>query len=131
MNRILAKVLGVAGGVAAIIGLASGGKLHGILNTDPSLDVIRLVMAFAFLYAGFEATSTKVADIILISTGLFYFLLSLAGIADPRVFGLFPSGLTGLDNGLHLIVGLAATWAGIYRSSNRTAVQQQTHAAGR
>jgi hypothetical protein len=109
MLRIIARVLGIVVGLLAIVGLFIEGQLLlGIMNVDLALDILRVVIAVALLYVGFPRVPLSAVRTVLIVVGALYVLMGLLAFADPTLFGLLPTGLTGFDIAFHLIVGIGA-----------------------
>jgi hypothetical protein len=109
MLRIIARVLGIVVGLLAIVGFfIEGEHLLGIMNVDLALDIIRVVIAAALLYVGFARVPLSAVRAVLIAVGALYVLMGLLAFADPTLFGLLPTGLTGFDIAFHLIVGAGA-----------------------
>jgi hypothetical protein len=115
MHRLVAVVLGIAIGLLAIIGFfIEGDHLLGIMNVDLTLDILRLLIAAALLVVGLAPqVPLNVTRGVIVAVGVLYILMGLLAFADPTLFGLLPTGLTGFDVGFHLVVGLAAVVLGI------------------
>ena len=110
MHRIVATVLGVVIGLLAIIGFfIEGDHLAGLMNVDLTLDVLRVILAIALLVVGLApGVPDRATRGVIIAVGVLYVLMGLLAFADPNLFGMLPTGLTGFDIGFHLVVGLAA-----------------------
>ena len=85
-----------------------GEHLFNLMNVDLALDLLRVVIAAALLYVGFGRASAGALRAVIIVVGALYVLMGLLAFADPTLFGLLPTGLTGFDIGFHLLVGLGA-----------------------
>jgi hypothetical protein len=106
MHRITAAVLGVVIGLLAIVGFfVEGQHLMGIMNVDLTLDILRTVLAIALLIVAFARVSDAAVRTVLIIVGVLYVGMGLLAFADPTLFGMLPTGLTGFDIAFHLIVG--------------------------
>lgn len=109
MYRLTAKILGVLIGLLAIVGFFIEGEyLLGIMNVDLGIDVLRLVLAVALLVVGFARVPLGAVRGVIAVTGILYVGLGLLAFADREVFGFLPMGLTNVDIGFHLVVGIAA-----------------------
>jgi hypothetical protein len=109
MLRIVARVLGIVVALLAVAGFfVEGEHLLNLMNVDLTLDVLRVVIAAALLYVGFGRASAGALRTVVIVVGVLYVLMGLLAFADPTLFGLLPTGLTGFDIGFHLVVGLGA-----------------------
>jgi hypothetical protein len=82
-----------------------------IMNIDESHSMMRTPLTLALLYAGTQA-ELKTTRKILLGVGLFYVCMGTAGLADKRVGGILPSGLTNFDIIYHFAVGGGAIWMG-------------------
>lgn len=118
-TRLLAQMLGVVVGLLAVLGLASGDEhLLGLMNIDLTLDIIRIPVAAALLYAGFWAADNLTINNIVLGVGVLYIGMGVLGLMSPELFGLLPHGLTGFDVAFHLVSGLVATAAGMMHRSH-------------
>jgi hypothetical protein len=122
MNKRLAQIYGVVIGLLALIGLFTEGQLWGLMNMDPALDGLRVILAAALLYVGFRDGHEREASVALTTVGVLCVGMGLLGMADSTLYGLLPSGLTGFDIAFHLVTGAIAAWAGLHKGSElRTA----------
>jgi hypothetical protein len=112
-KKRLSQILAVVIGALAVIGLFTQGHLFGFMNVDLTLDVLRIPIAAALLYAGFGSASERTVDSVLLTVGILYLGMGALALADNKLFGLLPSGLTGFDIVFHLAGGALATWAGL------------------
>ena len=109
MLRTVARVLGIVVALLAIAGFfVEGELLVGLMNVDITLDVLRVIIAAALLYVGFGRASVGAVRATIIVVGALYVVMGLVAFADPTLFGLLPTGLTGFDIGFHLVVGLGS-----------------------
>ena len=109
MLRTVARVLGIVVALLAIAGFfVEGELLVGLMNVDITLDVLRVIIAAALLYVGFGRASAGAVRATIIVVGALYVVMGLVAFADPTLFGLLPTGLTGFDIGFHLVVGLGS-----------------------
>lgn len=112
MNAQLAKMYGVLIAALAVSGLFTSGHLFGGVNSDPAVDLLRVLLAGILLYAGFVSRDYRVVDMALLGTGLLYIGMGALALVNSTLGGILPSGLTGFDVGSHLIAGAVAAWAG-------------------
>jgi small-conductance mechanosensitive channel len=112
MEKGLSLTLGTTLSVLAIAGFVMPKKhFVRLMNVDVNHSVLRVPLTLALLYAGTHA-DLKVTRKILCGIGVFYVCVGSAGLADKRVGGLLPSGLTSFDIVYHFAVGLGAIWMG-------------------
>ena len=83
-----------------------------LMNVDKTHSMIRIPLAMALLSGSLPVTKMKITREILLGTGIFYIVMGTAGLADKRVAGLLPSGLTKFDIVYHYATGAAAIWLG-------------------
>lgn len=115
MSLRLTRMFGILIAALAVMGLFVSGHLFGIMNTDPALDALRVVLASVLIYIGFAVRDNNLAHVALLMVGLLYVGMALVGLVSPTLGGLVPSGLTGFDIAFHLITGAIATAAGLTR----------------
>ena len=117
MNSVrMVKIYAVLIAMLAVLGLFVSGHLFGIINTDPAIDALRVVLAAILLYVGFATRDNNLAHAALLGVGILYVGMALIGLVNPTLGGLLPSGLTGFDVAFHLVIGVVATAAGLTRS---------------
>lgn len=108
MVRNVSQIYAVIVASLALFGLLSTGHLLELMNVDIAIDLIRVVLAAALIYAGFFSEDEKTAKNALFSVGILYVIMGLFGLVNPTLGGLLPSGLTGFDIGFHLLSGSVA-----------------------
>lgn len=119
MHKLVAKILGIIVAALAIVGFfIEGTHLFGLMNVNIALDITRTVVALVLLYVGFGRVSDSAARLVVAIVGGMYIVMGLVTFIDPTHFGILPTGFTGFDVGLHLIVGAAAVVIGFL--PNRT-----------
>ena len=121
MSIRLVKIYAALIGVLAILGLFANGHLFGVLNVDPAMDTLRVVLMAILLFVGFGPRDVNAAHIALFGVGLLYISMGVIGLGNPTLGGLLPSGLTGFDVAFHLAAGVAAAIAGLTRSHHLAA----------
>ncbi|HEX8390318.1 MAG TPA: hypothetical protein VF597_02780 [Candidatus Saccharimonadales bacterium] len=111
MERNVAGILGIALAGLVVTGMLVDNKRPlEIMNVDDSHSMIRVPVAALLLYGAISPL--KRARAILLSTGLFYWLIGIGGSSDRRLGGLLPSGLTAFDYVYHFTVGAVCVWLG-------------------
>ncbi|HSE61110.1 MAG TPA: hypothetical protein VLA88_02350 [Candidatus Saccharimonadales bacterium] len=106
MTKRIAQIVGIVVALLALVGLVSGDQqLWGIMNTDIAMDLIRIPIAAALLYAGFGTRDGRTITSIVMAVGVLYVGMALLGLASPSFLGLLPHTLTGFDIAFHLVVG--------------------------
>lgn len=114
----MVKIYAVLITALAVLGLFVSGHLFGIMNTDPAIDALRVVLAAILLYVGLRARDNNLAHTALLGVGILYVGMALIGLMNSTLGGLLPSGLTGFDIAFHLITGITAVAAGLTRSNH-------------
>lgn len=108
-QRSLAQMYGIIAAVLAFLGLfVTRGHLFELMNADLALDIVRVLLAVALLYAGFGAKNLSSVRDILLFTGVVYVGLAVLGLINSTVWNLLPTGLTGFDIIVHLLGGALA-----------------------
>jgi hypothetical protein len=82
-----------------------------LMNVDVSHSILRIPLAVLLLYGGSKA-SLETTRMILLGVGIFYMIMGATGLADRKVGGALPSGLTDFDIAYHFVVGAGAIWLG-------------------
>jgi hypothetical protein len=111
MSRLVAQILGIVVATLAVVGLLTNGHIFGLINGDLTMDLLRIPLAAALLYAGFGTHYAPTVRSVLMFTGVAYVGLALLGLIDATLWGLLPSGLTGFDIVFHLATGILAVVA--------------------
>lgn len=109
----IAQVYAGVIGLLALMGLFVDGHLFGFLNVDMMIDLLRVVLVVALIYAAFVSKAASTVAGVLLFIGMLYLAMAVAGLFDNTLMGMLPSGLTGFDVGLHVVLGAIATWAGL------------------
>jgi hypothetical protein len=122
MLRTVARVLGIVVALLAVVGFfVEGDHLLGLMNVDLVLDILRVLIAGALLYAGFGKTMAATIRTVIVVVGAMYVVMGLLAFADRTLFGLLPTGFTGFDIGFHLVVGVGALVLAFLPMSNTAA----------
>jgi hypothetical protein len=112
MEKQMSLSLGFALTFLTLAGFVLNTKhLMKLMNIDVSHSVLRFPLAAAALY-GSTHTRLETTRAILFAIGIFYVFMGTAGLADKKVGGTLPSGLTNFDIVYHFVVGAAAIWMG-------------------
>lgn len=109
ISRIVAVVLGLVVIGLAVAGFFMEGRLGNLMNVDLPLDATRVVIGLALLVSVFLSRPARAT--ILIAVGVLYVIMGLTALAEGRLFGLLPSGLSEFDIAFHLVAGLVAVMA--------------------
>jgi preprotein translocase subunit Sss1 len=110
--RTYARVAGTTLLLLGIAGLlADSQPLLGVLNVDPGENIIHLLTGTLLAYEGFLQRDEMEARIVVFALGLFYLLVGLIGFVVPNLFGLLPSGLSIIDDLIHLTLGASGVAA--------------------
>lgn len=124
MYKRLSQILGAITAILVVAGLLmERGHFLALMNVNIALDLLRIPLAAALLYAGFGNASTGIARNTFGAVGIIYFIIGLLGLIDSTMWGLLPDGLTGFDQFFHLFVGLFAIWMA-YIAPAREAVRK-------
>ncbi|HEY5806045.1 MAG TPA: hypothetical protein VIS56_01500 [Candidatus Saccharimonadales bacterium] len=108
-QKRLAQILGVIAALLALLGFfVTDGHLFKLMNADTALDILRVPLALALLYAGFSSNNANTIRDILMFTGVAYVTIAILGLLNSELWGLAPSGLTGFDVIFHLLAGILA-----------------------
>jgi hypothetical protein len=103
-----AKWMGIAIIAVGVLGLLMGeGLLAGVINIDVLEDIVHLLTGGLMAYVGFAGRNIRTVRTVVGSIGVAYLLVGVLGLITPTLFGLLPHGYTALDNGLHLLLGVA------------------------
>ena len=113
MVREYAKWMGIVIVLIGLGGLVLGEQaLLGVLNIDIVEDLIHVLTGGLMAYVGFRGT-TAAARAVVGGTGAFYLVAFLLGLTVPNLFGLLPHGYSGVDNFIHVtlgVLGVAVAW---------------------
>jgi len=113
MAKTYAKWGGIILLVLGVVGLLLGRVLTSLsLNTDIIEDIIHLVAGALLFYAGTRGTDAQAASWSRIF-GVVFLIIGIIGFFSfgRNVFGLLPTGLSTLDNIVHLAYGAAGVLA--------------------
>lgn len=98
MAKAIATMLGLLIAAHGILSLfVEGSLLLGVFNADAALDVLYLLSAVVLLVAGATGSSQRGAARTLAAIGVVYAVVGLLGLADHRLGGVTPTGLTLMD----------------------------------
>ncbi len=123
MHIQLVKVYGFIVGILGVVGLFVAGRLFEAMNTDTAIDVLRILIAGAFLYIAYRLKNDTLAITALFAIGVLYVSMGLIALADPTIGGLLPSGLSDFDIWFHIVTGAIALLAGSVRSKDSRIVE--------
>lgn len=114
MSLQLTRIFAVLLAILVLAGLTMNGHWLGLMNVDPALDLLRIVLVAAASYIGFVSRSFSQARSFLTVTGVLYMAIGILGLVSSTLFGLLPAGLTGFDIVFHLATGALATYAAVH-----------------
>ena len=107
MARLYARLVGPTVLLIGVVGLLLGNDpVGGALNIDLLEDFIHLSSGGLLTYLGFASVSDHVVRAIVGGLGVVYLAVGILGFAIPDVFGLIPHEYSGLDNAIHLVLGI-------------------------
>ena len=113
MQKQAAKIYGVLVALLAVLGFVTDSPTFGFMNTDNVLDLLRVILAVALLYAGFKSRSSTFIQSSLVFVGVLYIGIGILGLLSSTTWGLLPNGLTGFDILFHLAAGVVALLVGM------------------
>lgn len=123
MGKAFAIMLGILLGGHGFLGLfVEGEHLLGIFNVDILVDLLYLGLSACLLAIGFFSHNAAAIRGVLVLAGGALVLLGLAGLADDRVFGLLPSGLTLMDFVILFGVGAVSIVMGLIPGTTKPLV---------
>jgi hypothetical protein len=107
MARTYAQLVGVVLVLLGVIGLLLGEqRLFGLLNVDLLEDLIHLASGGLLIYAGLPRRNARFTRGVVGALGAIYLLIGVLGFIIPFLFGLLPHGYSGLDNLIHVALGI-------------------------
>ncbi|MEJ7765624.1 MAG: hypothetical protein WKF86_09025 [Acidimicrobiales bacterium] len=90
-----------------VVGLLLGNDpVGGALNIDLLEDFIHLSSGALLIYLGFASVPDHVVRAFVGGLGVVYLAVGVLGFVIPDVFGLIPHEYSGLDNAIHLVLGI-------------------------
>ncbi len=108
MAKSYAKWGGIILLVLGVVGLIRALPLG--LNSDIIEDIIHLAAGALLTYAGTRGTDAQAASWSKYF-GIIFLVVGVVGFPLKTLFGLLPSGLSTLDNIVHLAYGALGWWA--------------------
>lgn len=128
MARRLARILGVTVAALAVIGLLAGDRqIFGFINIDLGLDILRIPIAAALLYAGFGTRDDDISRSIVLGVGVLFVGMAILGMFSSELFGFLPNRLSEFDVVFHLVSGVICLAAGLTHTNRRyTAASYRT-----
>lgn len=106
------KVIAVVVLLVGILGLLMGDRsLGGALNIDIAEDIIHILTGALLWYAAVRWGSSAAKNVFW-TLGVVYLLVGILGFINPTMYGLLPSGLSVVDNLIHLVVAFILMYFG-------------------
>ncbi len=107
MARLYARVVGPTVILIGIVGLALGNRpIGGALNIDLIEDAIHLSTGGFLTVLGFAPVEDRVVRAGVGGLGVVYLAVGVVSFFVPDLFGLIPHEYSGLDNAIHLVLGV-------------------------
>ena len=114
MARLYARVVGPTVILIGIVGLVLGNRpIGGALNIDLIEDAIHLSTGGLLTVLGFSRIDDGVVRSAVGALGVVYLAVGLISFLVPDLFGLIPHEYSGLDNAIHLVLGLLGIGAAV------------------
>jgi hypothetical protein len=105
--RLYARLVGPTVFLIGVVGLLLGNDpLGGALNIDLVEDFIHLSSGALLTYLGFASVSDHLVRAVVGGLGVVYLAVGVVAFAVPDLFGLIPHEYSGLDNAIHLALGI-------------------------
>jgi hypothetical protein len=106
MGRAIAFMMGVLLGSHGFFGLfVEGEHLLGLFNVDILLDIVYLLCALVLLVVGATRSPAGLLRGGLFLVAVVFIVIAVLGLADDKLAGLLPTGLTHVDIGFLFVVG--------------------------
>ncbi len=107
MARLYARVVGPTVILIGIVGLVLGNRpIGGALNIDLIEDIIHLSTGGLLTVLGFAPVEDRVVRAGVGGLGVVYLAVGVVSFLVPDLFGLIPHEYSGLDNAIHLALGV-------------------------
>ena len=114
MARLYARVVRPTVILIGIVGLVLGNRpIGGALNIDLIEDAIHLSTGGLLTVLGFSRIDDRVVRNAVGGLGVVYLAVGVISFVVPDLFGLIPHEYSGLDNAIHLALGLLGIGAAV------------------
>ena len=114
MARLYARVVGPTVILIGIVGLVLGNRpIGGALNIDLIEDAIHLSTGGLLAVLGFSRINDAVVRNAVGALGVVYLAVGIVSFLVPDLFGLIPHEYSGLDNAIHLVLGMLGIGAAV------------------
>ena len=114
MARLYARVVGPTVVLIGIVGLVLGNRpIGGALNIDLIEDLIHLSTGGLLILLGFSRIDDRLVRYAVGALGVVYLAVGAVSFLVPDLFGLIPHEYSGLDNAIHLALGLLGIGAAV------------------
>lgn len=105
--RLYAQLGGPSVLLIGIVGLLVGNDpLLGALNIDIAEDLIHLGTGGFLTYLGFGRVDDRTVRVLVGALAAVYLAVGVVSFVEPELFGLIPHEYSGLDNAIHLALGV-------------------------
>lgn len=114
LARLYARVVGPTVILIGVLGLVLGNRpIGGALNIDLIEDAIHLSTGALLTLLGFSRVDDRILRSAVGALGVVYLAVGAISFAVPDLFGLIPHEYSGLDNVIHLALGVLGIAAAI------------------
>ena len=114
MARLYARLVGPTVILIGVVGLVLGNQpIGGALNIDLVEDFIHLSSGGLLILLGYSRMDDRVVRYAVGALGVVYLAVGVVSFLVPDLFGLIPHEYSGLDNAIHLALGLLGIAAAV------------------
>ncbi len=114
LARLYARVVGPTVILIGIVGLLLGNRpIGGALNIDLIEDAIHLSTGALLTVLGFSRVDDRIVRSAVGALGVVYLAVGFISFFVPDLFGLIPHEYSGLDNAIHLALGVLGIGAAV------------------
>ncbi len=112
--RLYARLAGPSVLLIGIVGLVLGNRpIGGALNIDLVEDAIHLSTGGLLTVLGFARVDDRIVRTAVGGLGVVYLAVGIVSFFVPDLFGLIPHEYSGLDNAIHLTLGVLGIGAAV------------------
>ncbi len=114
MARLYARLVGPTVILIGVVGLVLGNRpIGGALNIDLVEDAIHLSTGGLLTVLGFARVDDRIVRTAVGGLGVVYLAVGIVSFLVPDLFGLIPHEYSGLDNAIHLALGVLGIGAAV------------------